>query len=76
MLNFIVMQYKKRFLLQNIYCNISNLSEFNQDYESASHILFYKSWILTNITIYNFNNQLLLSTHFFYSKYIGLKSKV
>ena len=36
------------FLYKSIYCDISNFSEFHQDYESASHIPFGESWIFSN----------------------------
>ena len=39
---------KKVFLIKSIKCDMSNFSEFHQDYESASHVLFYKSWIFVN----------------------------
>ena len=39
---------KKIFFIKNDNYNISNFSEFYQEYESAGLILFWKNWILTN----------------------------
>ena len=39
---------KKIFFTKNIKCDISNFSEFHQDYESAGLILFGESWIFAN----------------------------
>ena len=40
---------EKIFLIKNIKCDMSNFSEFHQDYEYASHILFYLGWIFANL---------------------------
>ena len=49
MFDLVIMQYEKRiFSTKNIKCDMSNFSEFHQDYEYASHILFYQSWIFAD----------------------------
>ena len=40
---------------------MSNFSAFLQDYEYASHILFYLGWIFANFAGCNFQNQLLFT---------------
>ena len=39
---------KKYFLQKSAKCDISNFSEFHQEYESAGLILFRKNWIFAN----------------------------
>ena len=39
---------KKYFLIKSIKCDMSNFSEFHQDYEYASHVLFSLGWIFAN----------------------------
>ena len=39
---------KKIFLIKSVKCDISNFSEFHQDYESAGLILIGESWIFAN----------------------------
>ena len=39
---------KKVYLLKNVKCDMSNFSEFHQNYESAGLILFGESWIFSN----------------------------
>ena len=39
---------KKLFLTKSVKCDISNFSEFHQEYESAGLILIWKNWIFTN----------------------------
>ena len=39
---------KKIFLTKSVECDISNFSEFYQNYESAGLILFGESWIFAN----------------------------
>ena len=39
---------KKSFLVKNIKCDMSNFSEFYQDYKFASHVLFSLDWIFAN----------------------------
>ena len=39
---------KKIFFTKSVKCDISNFSEFHQDYESAGLILFDESWIFAN----------------------------
>lgn len=36
---------KKIFIIKNVKCDISNFSEFYQEYKYVCHILFYLSWI-------------------------------
>ena len=56
---------KKIFLIKSVRCDISNFSEFHQNYESAGLILFGESCQLCqlcNLTAgCNFNNQLLFT---------------
>ena len=40
---------KKIFLTKSVKCDMSNFSEFHQDYEYACHILFYLGWIFADI---------------------------
>ena len=39
---------KKKFLIKGVKCDISNFSEFHQNYESAGLILFGENWIFAN----------------------------
>ena len=39
---------KKILLTKSVKCDMSNFSEFHQDYEYASHVLFYLGWIFAN----------------------------
>ena len=39
---------KKIFLAKSVKCDVSNFSEFYQDYESAGLILFGENWIFAN----------------------------
>ena len=39
---------KKIILTKTVKCDISNFSEFDQDYESAGFILFGENWIFAN----------------------------
>ena len=39
---------KKIFLPKSVKCDMSNFTEFHQDYESAGLILFGESWIFSN----------------------------
>ena len=39
---------KKIFFTKIVKCDISNFSEFHQEYESAGLILFRKNWIFAN----------------------------
>ena len=50
MFDLVIMQYEKRiFSTKDIKCDMSNFSEFHQDYEYASHILFYLGRIFANL---------------------------
>ena len=40
---------KKIFFTKNVKCDLSNFSEFNQNYEFADLILFGESWIFANL---------------------------
>ena len=39
---------KKIFFTKSVKCDISNFSEFHQEYESAGLILYRKNWIFAN----------------------------
>ena len=39
---------KKLFFIKSVKCDISNFSEFHQNYESVGLILFGESWIFAN----------------------------
>ena len=40
--------FKKIFLTKSDKCDMSNFSEFHQDYESAGFFLFGENWIFAN----------------------------
>ena len=48
MFNKVKRNVKRLFLIKSIKCDMSNFSEFHQDYESAGLILFSGSWIFAN----------------------------
>ena len=49
MLDFEIMQcQKKKEIIKSIKCDMSNFSEFYQDYEYASHVLFSLGWIFAD----------------------------
>ena len=56
---------KKIFLTKNVKCDMSNFSEFHQDYESAGLILFGESWIFANFVT---EQPAVMSTTSYYSQ--------
>ena len=48
MFNKVIIQCLKIISYKSVKCDMSNFSEFHQDYEYASHILFYLGWIFAN----------------------------